>query len=532
MMSVETRPADFFKAGGTLHLNAPSYITRPADDELVRQALAGQFCYVLTSRQRGKSSLMIRTADRLRQAGVRVAIIDLSGLGTQVTRDQWYLGMLRRLAGDLQLAVDPEAWWHSRGASGAVQRFTDFLHDVVLAHTSERIVVFLDEIDSTLRIDFSDDFFAAIRVLFNLRASSPEYDRLTFVLLGVAAPADLIKDRARTPFNIGVAIDLPEFSRADASPLAAGLDARCPGRGAAILDRIFHWTNGHPYLTQRLCLEIAEAPAGDLSEQQVDAVVERLFLADDARKENNLQYVRSSVEAIADRRPLMKLYERVYRGERVPEQKGAPLHERLRLIGLVRAEGGELKLRNEIYRHVFHAGWIKENTPRSVSKSVIVSAAVVIVLTLAALSGLLLYQPVRTYETTSRKYVDDFRTAADADVRLNALAQLCAMADPQSLALSRLIALQPGRQQARALFYDPGIDNAQRTDLFSKLSPSYAGDSLAAAIGCLLPVSELDIPLDDQRQSLTEAMLGALCRSDRRNDTAIATTLGGACQTP
>jgi hypothetical protein len=79
MTSVQTRAADFFKAGGTLHLNAPSYVTRPADDELFQQALAGQFCYVLTSRQRGKSSLMIRTAERLRQADVRVAIVDLSG---------------------------------------------------------------------------------------------------------------------------------------------------------------------------------------------------------------------------------------------------------------------------------------------------------------------------------------------------------------------------------------------------------------------------------------------------------------------
>ncbi|MGH8590726.1 MAG: hypothetical protein ACREXX_15790 [Gammaproteobacteria bacterium] len=37
--------------------------------------------YVLTPRQMGKSSLMARTALRLRRAGVRTAAIDLSGAG-------------------------------------------------------------------------------------------------------------------------------------------------------------------------------------------------------------------------------------------------------------------------------------------------------------------------------------------------------------------------------------------------------------------------------------------------------------------
>src|SRR5574341_1372279 len=92
------QPAEFFRVGGTLHLDTPSYVRRPADEELFKQVRAGQFCYVLTSRQMGKSSLMLRTAERLRQAGARTAIVDLSSLGTQeVTSEQWYLGLIKRL---------------------------------------------------------------------------------------------------------------------------------------------------------------------------------------------------------------------------------------------------------------------------------------------------------------------------------------------------------------------------------------------------------------------------------------------------
>ena len=60
-MSSET---DFFVAGGTLRTSDPSYVTRPADAELLQQLQAGEFCYVLTPRQMGKSSLMVRTAQR------------------------------------------------------------------------------------------------------------------------------------------------------------------------------------------------------------------------------------------------------------------------------------------------------------------------------------------------------------------------------------------------------------------------------------------------------------------------------------
>src|SRR5215213_6105476 len=116
---------------------------------------------------------MIRTAERLRQVGTKAAIIDLSGLGTQLSREQWYLGIIKRLAVDLRLKLEVEQWWHERRALSPVQCYTDFLHDIILAELPGRFVIFVDEIDSTLKLDFTDDFFAAIRLMYNLRASDP-----------------------------------------------------------------------------------------------------------------------------------------------------------------------------------------------------------------------------------------------------------------------------------------------------------------------------------------------------------------------
>jgi hypothetical protein len=518
---MQTQPlrhaTDYFKAGGTLHLGSPSYVKRPADDELFQQTMAGKFCYVLTSRQRGKSSLMVRTAERLRREGVMTVVIDLSGLGTMVTREQWYLGMIMRLTNDLRLGVDAERWWRERAAVGPVQRFTDFLHDVVLHELPGRVVIFLDEIDSTLKLDFTDDFFAAIRVMYNLRASSPEYDRLTFVLLGVATPTDLIKDRNRTPFNIGTRIELQEISRGDAQSLEAGLDERFPGCGKTILDRIFHWTSGHPYLTQRICVEVAEEPPGDLRDEQVDAIVERLFLADDARKkENNLNYVDSAVKAIKDRRPLMKLYRRVFEGQRVDENKQSPLHERLRLIGLVRAHDGVLDVRNQIYRRVFDIPWIKANTPRSTGKIVSILASLTIVVTLAA--AIFFYQSYQAQAQATRinQSSKDFQEASSPVVKLNNLRLLCEI---------------DGGGAARDLVYGPQQSAAQRLELFERLDEG-VGDDLRVVVGCLQPQALDQYLPPAESAALRSSMLAAVCRAGLKDDDAAKQAFGGSLACP
>ena len=94
MMCPHVHELEFFTVGGALRAADPSYVKRPADDELFELALAGEFCYVLTSRQMGKSSLMVRTARRLEEQGVVTASIDLNQIGV-VPAHQWHLLCLR-----------------------------------------------------------------------------------------------------------------------------------------------------------------------------------------------------------------------------------------------------------------------------------------------------------------------------------------------------------------------------------------------------------------------------------------------------
>ncbi|MGH8547034.1 MAG: AAA-like domain-containing protein [Methylococcales bacterium] len=216
----------FFQAGGTLKANVLSYIERPADRELYQSLLAGDYCYILTPRQMGKSSLMTRIAARLRDQGLRVAVVDLTGIGGDagsITADQWYYSLAHSLLRELQIGFSLAKWWKDQSLLSPLHRLMNFFEEGVLGQVEGRIVVFVDEIDTTIKLPFSDDFFAAIRAGFNARANDNRFSRLSFILLGVASPAELIRDPTRTPFNIGKRIDLADFNDREARLFLQGL---------------------------------------------------------------------------------------------------------------------------------------------------------------------------------------------------------------------------------------------------------------------------------------------------------------------
>src|SRR5687768_10465521 len=121
------RPPLKYIAGGTVQAGEGIYVSRPADEELLRLCRTGKFAYVLTSRQMGKSSLMIRTAEKLLEDGCRPVIIDLTELGTNTTADQWYRGVLEKLAIDLELPEPVANWWNGNQHLSVAQRFNGFL---------------------------------------------------------------------------------------------------------------------------------------------------------------------------------------------------------------------------------------------------------------------------------------------------------------------------------------------------------------------------------------------------------------------
>ena len=375
---------DFFQSnGGTLKPDAPSYIERPADQELYDCVLAGGYAYVLTPRQMGKSSLMTRTAAKLSAEGVHVAILDLSGIGGDsrfMSADEWYFALANRMLGELAISFKLVTWWKEHVLLPPLSRLMNFFQDVILNQLTGKVVVFVDEIDTTIKLPFSDDFFASIRFCFNERANKPVFDRISFVFLGVASPTDLIRDSIRTPFNIGRRIDLSDFNGDEAQHFVQGFHENA-GYAERLLKRILYWTGGHPYLTQKLCVLTQGGEAKETPEKRVDRVVKAEFLGVGRRtKEDNLKVINDRIIGLKeDQQALLGVYKKIRNGKSVQDQPQSPIHSTLKLSGLVKAdEQGRLRVRNEIYKQVFDARWINQLTPSPWPQRISIGSVVLI----------------------------------------------------------------------------------------------------------------------------------------------------------
>jgi WD40 repeat protein len=390
-----------YQVGGSLRSDDPTYVIRDADEKLYTSLKAGDFCYVFNSRQMGKSSLLQRTSYRLKEEGYSCVYLDMTILGIEdTTPEQWYKGIIISLFYSLNLAeqINFKGWWETQKGISSVQKLHSFVEEVLLPNAkAERIFIFIDEIDSLLSLSFPiNDFFAWIRQCYNQRPENSNFNRLGFALFGVASPSDLIADKGRTPFNLGKAIELHGFQLYEATPLLQGVK-EVVSQPQAILQEIIHWTEGQPFLTQKLCnlvIQIAaENATGMISlipgteafwiEQLVKTHIIQNWQSQD--EPEHLRTIRDRL-LFNDQRAgrLLGIYQKVLQAEEQFSSGGFPQKEmsssrgeefftlphlpvpiddsreqtELLLSGLVEKHNGYLKIKNPIYRSVFNTEWV------------------------------------------------------------------------------------------------------------------------------------------------------------------------------
>jgi CheY-like chemotaxis protein/HPt (histidine-containing phosphotransfer) domain-containing protein len=363
-------PATNFQIGGSVSEHTSIYIKREADDQLFNALKQGELCYVLNSRQMGKSSLLLSVKSRLQAEGCICCFIDMSRVGSvNVSSEQWYAGVTSELWRGFQLGETDTMlqWWTSLGDITPAQKFAAVFQQQLLQHyPGQELIIFFDEVDSVLSLPFpADDFFSIIRACYNHRADDARMRNVGFAFFGVALPSDLISDKRRSPFNIGRSIALEGFTSSECQPLKAGLkDLQYDAQ--ELLSAVFSWTRGQPFLTQKICQLIIDncSENSPLSAKAcVDNLVQTLVIANWESNDNpeHLRTIRDRMLLDDDYSIVnLAIYSQMLssEGERL-NVEDIDDYSRLYLTGLISVENGVIQPRTEVYRRVFDELWLQ-----------------------------------------------------------------------------------------------------------------------------------------------------------------------------
>jgi hypothetical protein len=355
-----------FRAGGFIR-EGEFYAKRDADDQLFYALLNGQSCHVLGPRQIGKTSLMHAVSHRLTnvrgpelEGGILCAVLDLLGVESTGARgERFYFELCRELYRGLGLPGTATDFWveHQARAPRPSERFALLLQQIP-AQLEQKAVLFIDHVEVLLRLPLPrEEFFAA---LFAMPPAVP------FCLLGTALKEELLPDERHHQFARSRAIPLGDLSQSEVRVFLPGLHALGEASEKA-LARVFDWTSGHPYLTQRLCETLSTRPLPDGSIQQlVDSVAREVIASNRRREDASFAFAEEGIRRAESLRPaLLALYRQILEGPlaagetAAKEQKEPQALKRLLLLGFIKRGGDELSVRNRIFATVFGAEWLQ-----------------------------------------------------------------------------------------------------------------------------------------------------------------------------
>lgn len=340
-----------YVCGGPVDPRAPSYVTRPEEWEVRQHLASGCYVTIMGPRQIGKSTLLWAIQCGLSDdTQCRIAYLDLAQLGG-LGQAEWYTQLAERIAQGFGLS---DEWLASIPRPDNHLTFERFLAKTAEATKVEgRLYVLLDEVDSA-PVEFSEMFFKTLRAIYHYSkiGNNRHFARYVFVFAGAFRPADLIRDPATSPFNISRQIYPGNFNKHATIKLVALIPRSSERWHELARDSIYDWTQGHPYLTQRLCSLLEHD--GDVHETELANKVAELAESLIGSNDSNLDYVHKALNVI--RADQAQLYEWLQRLSGSDQQVPAESYmtgtvSKLRLIGLVvRNAKGSCAVANRLYR--------------------------------------------------------------------------------------------------------------------------------------------------------------------------------------
>jgi transcriptional regulator with XRE-family HTH domain len=324
---------------GAVRPESPFYVERTADSQL-RHQLAGQgtTTTIQAGRQTGKTSLLTRAMHDLRGAGSQIIYLDfhLVDEASRVDLASFLRFLSEAIAEqlDLEWEVVDEYW---RAARNPAQTFNRFLGREMLAPSEQPVLLAIDEADMLLGVEYQKHFFALLRAWDSRRAFDANWRKLNLVMIISTHPYLLIDDVNLSPFNVGLNIQLKDFTPEQVADLNQrhGSPLRPPE-----IPALMSLVGGHPYLVRQAYYSLVTE---SLSLTNLKAIAS----SPDGPFGKHLLFYQHSLK----KNPaLLAAFRKLLREQKIVDEV---LLERLAAVGLVQQEAGKWRPRCGLYGEFF-----------------------------------------------------------------------------------------------------------------------------------------------------------------------------------
>ena len=329
--------------GGQVELTSCFYIDRPPIESRCYETIAqpGALIRIKAPRQMGKTSLMARILHHAEQQGSRTVGLSFQLANRKIFANsdtflQWFCASIGQELGMLEQL--PKCW-QLADLIGSNQCCKAYFEQYLLSESSRPLTLGLDESDRLFESpEIADDFFGLLRALHEEAKRRDIWKKFRLIVVHsteVYIPLDVNK----SPFNVGLPIELPEFNSQQVQELAARHGINWSATEVAELMAL---VGGHPYLVRLAMYRIARQDV-TLNQLLESATTEAGIYSDHLRRHLwNLEKYPELIEAMREVSSVSK-----------PVKLRLELAFKLNSMGLVKQEGNYCSARCNLYEEYF-----------------------------------------------------------------------------------------------------------------------------------------------------------------------------------
>ena len=332
---------------GQVDIASEFYMERPPIEARCYAGILkpGALIRIKAPRQMGKTSLMARILYHAAEAGCKTVPLSFQ-LADEIVfsdLDAFLLWFCASITSELELPDCLDDYWQTR--IGSKMSCTNYFERYLLKQIDEPIVLGLDEVDLVFQHHkIASDFFGLLRAWHEKSKSRANWKKLRLVVVH-STEVYIPLNMHQSPFNVGLPIELPEFTEEQVLDLAKRHGLHWALEQAKELMSV---VGGHPYLVREALYHVTHQDL-TLDELIETAFTESGLYGDHLRRHwwnlsQHFDLAEAMREAVLSNKPL----------------KIKPVHAfQLNSMGLVSLQGNNVTPRCDLYRQYFRANRVR-----------------------------------------------------------------------------------------------------------------------------------------------------------------------------